>query len=256
MVSNLSKAFTSSKKHHEAAMARLLETGEHSDLVLRCSDGKEFRVHKGILCAQSQFFRKACNPEHFKEGRENLVELTIGDSSIISLLLSFLYTTNFEATICPLIDVNLYVAADFYDIEPLRLMAAACFESHLEDGHWTSDFFPKAVETIYNETSTETSPNLRNTAFTCIVEHASELMKPGTNGTPSALAIMMDTIPELSKDIAMHLLFEAERLKSATPPKNGTREIEVDDSDRCACGAYQVPGLYNTDCTCSTYHRS
>lgn len=156
------------------------------------------------------------------------------------MLLSFLYTTNFEAVICPLIDVNLYVAADFYDIEPLRLIAAARFESHLENGHWEGEFFPQAVEIIYKETSTETSPNLRNTAFTCIVEHASELMKPGTNGTPSALAKMMDTIPELSKDIAMHLLFEAEKSKSATPTKNGIIEIKVGDMIRCACGGGHV----------------
>lgn len=106
----------------------LLETGEHSDLILRCSDGKEFKAHKASLCAHSQFFHKACNPENFKvskpdlvrfpllarqeidifqEGKENLVELTIGDSSIISLLLSFLYTAKCDYDDSLLTDVNL-----------------------------------------------------------------------------------------------------------------------------------------------------
>lgn len=44
----------------------LLDTGEHSDLILRCSDGTVFNVHKAIVCSQSQFFRNACKPEKFK----------------------------------------------------------------------------------------------------------------------------------------------------------------------------------------------
>lgn len=47
----------------------LLVTGEHSDLVLRCNDGKEFKVHKAVVCAQSDFFRKACKPDKFKVGK-------------------------------------------------------------------------------------------------------------------------------------------------------------------------------------------
>lgn len=52
---------------HKAGLRRMLDTGKHADLVLRCTeDGKEFQVHKAIVCAQSKFFEKACEPENFK----------------------------------------------------------------------------------------------------------------------------------------------------------------------------------------------
>lgn len=217
-------------------MTSLLETGEHSDLVLRCSEGKEFKVHKAILCAQSEFFQKACKPGSFKvsqpsiiktrvetkiilfqEAKENVVKLTIGDSSLISLLLSFLYTTGCDYEDSLLTDVNLYVAADFYDIESLKAVAAEKFKDHLTKGLWKSDSFSQAVEIIYNETTAEMEPDLRGIALEKIVEHASELMKSDTNGAPSALAKVMDRVAELSKDLAMRLLSENEKLKSATP---------------------------------------
>lgn len=47
-------------------LTRMLETGDHSDLVLRCTDGKIFNVHKAIVCAQSDFFSRACQSGRFK----------------------------------------------------------------------------------------------------------------------------------------------------------------------------------------------
>lgn len=52
---------------HKAGLRRMLDTGKHTDLTLRCTDdGKEFKVHKAIVCAQSKFFEKACEPDSFK----------------------------------------------------------------------------------------------------------------------------------------------------------------------------------------------
>lgn len=40
------------------SLAGLLTSGEYSDLTIT-SQGKEFRVHRSILCSQSPFFRAA-----------------------------------------------------------------------------------------------------------------------------------------------------------------------------------------------------
>lgn len=51
----------------KAGLHRMLDSGKHTDLVLRCTeDGKEFKVHKAIVCAQSKFLEKACEPDSFK----------------------------------------------------------------------------------------------------------------------------------------------------------------------------------------------
>lgn len=43
----------------------MLDTGLYSDLTLRCGS-KDFKVHKAVVCAQSEFFANACKPEGFK----------------------------------------------------------------------------------------------------------------------------------------------------------------------------------------------
>lgn len=41
-----------------AANSSLLESGEYSDFIIRCG-GKDFKVHKVIVCPQSSFFKAA-----------------------------------------------------------------------------------------------------------------------------------------------------------------------------------------------------
>ncbi|TID19571.1 hypothetical protein E2P81_ATG06738 [Venturia nashicola] len=207
---------------HTNGLKSLLDTGEHSDLLLRCSDGKEFKVHKAIVCAQSEFFRKACKPEKFKEGKLNLVELTIGNSTTIGLLLNFLYTMNYandvKAKNCLLNNVNLYVAADFYAIEALKKVAAAAFEKHLTEGLWKTGSFPKALEVIYSETPSS-DRKLRDVALAVLMEHAAELFKFDSS-VPTELSEVIESLPELSKDIAIQSLSEVEKFKSAAVKKD------------------------------------
>lgn len=40
---------------------RLYASGEYSDLVISCR-GKEYHVHKAIVCTQSGFLAAACHP--------------------------------------------------------------------------------------------------------------------------------------------------------------------------------------------------
>ncbi|KAF4541509.1 BTB/POZ domain containing protein [Lasiodiplodia theobromae] len=44
-------------------LVNIWKTSEYSDLLIRCNNGDEHRVHRVILCSQSEFFRRACNPK-------------------------------------------------------------------------------------------------------------------------------------------------------------------------------------------------
>jgi hypothetical protein len=42
------------------AMSRLRQSAKYSDLVIACR-GREFAVHRAVVCLQSSFFDKACS---------------------------------------------------------------------------------------------------------------------------------------------------------------------------------------------------
>lgn len=46
--------------NHIAAMSRLLQSAKYSDLVLACK-GREFSVHRAVVCPHSSFFDNACS---------------------------------------------------------------------------------------------------------------------------------------------------------------------------------------------------
>lgn len=66
---------TASKKKKEPdneqrVLATLLDTGKYTDLKLVCGE-MELKVHRAVVCTQSDFFDKACSSD-FKVSREVL----------------------------------------------------------------------------------------------------------------------------------------------------------------------------------------
>lgn len=236
----------------------LLDTGEHSDLVLRCSDGTEFNVHKAIVCSQSQLFRFACKPEKFKvsdamapflllgnnisdrlanekqEGNENRIDLTVGNSTTINSLLKYLYTMEYVNHAAPedvlTTDVDVYVVADFYAVPVLKKLIAAQFENHLAK-LWNTDLFSQAVQTIYTDTPI-TGRNLRDMALDTIMEHTTDLIETGEGADPTPLTEVMDYVPELGKDLTLRLISNGE----SSNPESETREVRVERLVLCGCG--------------------
>ncbi|EME42742.1 hypothetical protein DOTSEDRAFT_26294 [Dothistroma septosporum NZE10] len=71
-----------------SALPRLLESGEHSDLIIRTAT-RDFHVHKCIVSNRSAFF-KGANRGHFKESHNGIIKVE-ERSEVIAALLQHIY---------------------------------------------------------------------------------------------------------------------------------------------------------------------
>lgn len=95
-----------------------------------------------------------------------------------------------------LLDVNVYIAADFYDIPVLQELAAQKFEIALEYLWSSQQVFP-AIEPIYTKTPSQAP--IRNIIINTALLHRGTLMSPDTSMFPR----LSGDIPELGRDVAM-----------------------------------------------------
>ncbi|KAL8650256.1 MAG: hypothetical protein Q9210_003927 [Variospora velana] len=81
------------------SLESLFHSGRYSDFSIACR-GREFRVHKTVLCKASKFFAVACD-RGFKEAHEGTMDLSDDDPEALRRLLQYLYTADYthkEAT--------------------------------------------------------------------------------------------------------------------------------------------------------------
>ncbi|KAF2107726.1 hypothetical protein BDV96DRAFT_505827 [Lophiotrema nucula] len=76
-----------------ASMRSLLETGKHSDFTITCGNST-FRVHKSIVCTQSEFFDAASR--FGKEGQEQLVNLPKDDETAVGYMIQYMYGLDYD----------------------------------------------------------------------------------------------------------------------------------------------------------------
>jgi len=101
-------------------------TGQYSDCVVSDQDGTEFRCHKFVLASQSKVFHTMFSAQNMQEASEARVQVTDIHTHTLAALIEYLYTGDFDRDQSE----DLLVAADIYDLQPLR---QAC-ESHLIKG--------------------------------------------------------------------------------------------------------------------------
>ncbi|KAI0147302.1 BTB/POZ protein [Xylariaceae sp. FL1272] len=69
-------------------LKRLYTHGDYSDLTILCG-GREFHVHKALVCPQSAFFTAAC--QAFGGGQEQVIDLPDDDPIAVEIVLYYLY---------------------------------------------------------------------------------------------------------------------------------------------------------------------
>lgn len=148
-----------------------------------------------------------------QEGKENSVDLVVGDADTISRLLEYLYTFDYSVTttdLGPLVcNAKIYEAADFYLIPELKKLAAERF-IHAANSFWMSRHFLDGVECVYTHDtlSGDLGKELRNIVLRTIFDHSDELLEPSiTSGsTDKTLSGLLLDIPELGRDLTVQYL--------------------------------------------------
>ncbi|KAK3631535.1 hypothetical protein LTR56_012291 [Elasticomyces elasticus] len=137
----------------DRAVKSLHEEEEYADLTIECG-GRTYRVHKAIVCGQSDWFQAACRKDTFKEGRESTIVLKtssdpaedqtgLDDPEAIRHMVHYLYhgdynnfpkrnkegdkVTTLEADRTLATSASVFATAIKYGIEDLRHLASAYY---------------------------------------------------------------------------------------------------------------------------------
>ncbi|KAL8375997.1 hypothetical protein RB595_007213 [Gaeumannomyces hyphopodioides] len=160
------------------ALKGLHQSGDYSDLTLSCG-GKDYKLHKSIVCPRSHFFAAACRG-HFKEACEGKISLPEDDPQIVDLMVHYFYHLDYHASIeshgtqhdRDLVDdekilgwelpthAKVYAMAEKYGVVGLKAVARRKFEAAVNCA-WHQSHFIKAAREAYGST-VETDRPLRD----------------------------------------------------------------------------------------------
>ncbi|KAI9737356.1 MAG: hypothetical protein M1834_009510 [Cirrosporium novae-zelandiae] len=122
------------------AMKYIMKSAKYSDLTISCG-GKEFPVHRAIVCPRSPFFAAACDGE-FLEAKLQRISLPEDDPEIVECVISYLYTLDYcdeEEDTTGNIIVN---TRGGHNISPVDDQAAAPVDATIGNDSDTDDTIP------------------------------------------------------------------------------------------------------------------
>ncbi|KAI6815994.1 hypothetical protein KC340_g16499 [Hortaea werneckii] len=187
-------------------LKRAFDSSDHTDFTIICQ-GRQWKAHKVVLCAQSEWFKKSC-AECWKEGQEGAITFPEDEPDVIEAMLHWFYEFDYGTSQdikWPLaLDVKVYAVAGKYLLPNLQRLAAAKFEQRAKK-EWQSEDFAEAITEIYD--GPLESIILRATVAQIVTEHRMELFHPG-EGSKRFIS-MAGKIPKFGRDLlVMWCLFE------------------------------------------------
>ncbi|KAL0258078.1 hypothetical protein SLS55_007249 [Diplodia seriata] len=149
---------------------------KYTDLVVKCR-GREYNVHRIVVCSQCDFFDNACKPDSpFVEARTGVIDLSEDPPELVEVLLAYFYIqdiplhenvrlkdgrkTRFFASV--------YAIAEKYRVSGLKLRAWAAFNDYLNAGEWQSPHFIKTIAYVW-ESTPEKDMGLRHAVLSAVV---------------------------------------------------------------------------------------
>ncbi|KAL2216846.1 BTB/POZ protein [Thermoascus aurantiacus ATCC 26904] len=174
---------------------------KYPDMIISCG-GHEFNVHRAIICPQSSFFEAAVNG-NFSEAQSMKIILPEDDPETIERVLSFLYTQEYkevghtmdlglesasaekrrvsddysdgvddQALQSVYNNIRVYVAADKFDITPLKNMAIRRVMDWVEK-NYKHERFPDVVRRVLESVAAQ--GNLRQVLIDYISLHSATM---------------------------------------------------------------------------------
>ncbi|KAI6855623.1 hypothetical protein KC338_g8795 [Hortaea werneckii] len=132
-------------------LKRAFDSSDHTDLTIICQ-GRQWKVHKVVLCAQSEWFKKSCG-DRWKEGKGGTITLEEGVAQVIDAMVHWFYEFDYGTSKDienPLVlDVQVYAAAEKYLLPNLKRLAVTKFEQRAEKA-WQSADFANAISEAYH----------------------------------------------------------------------------------------------------------
>ncbi|KAK8230858.1 BTB/POZ protein [Phyllosticta capitalensis] len=181
----------------------LLETGQYSDAMIEC-EGNIFRVHKAIICPQSDFFAHAFDSNSgFKEAKTSTIQLHEIHPDTVRAIVEYLYHGKYvepdskdeQLTLV----VNVYSAAEMYQLVALKEYALQKLKARVRDV-FTLETFPAAVKTIY-ESTVEQDRGLRDAIIDAAVSKIDDI----TTRTDSKFNDTLKEVASFGRDIILGL---------------------------------------------------
>ena len=106
------------EKSKEPEIPGLLSIGKVSDMIIKASDGIEFKVHKAILTSRSEYFKSMFDHDNVLESKQNLIEITDFKSNVVHEMLCYLYANEVHLDDCV---VELLALSDKYNMKELQI---------------------------------------------------------------------------------------------------------------------------------------
>ncbi|KPM38230.1 hypothetical protein AK830_g8325 [Neonectria ditissima] len=181
-------------------MVRLYSHGECSDLTISCN-GKNYNVHRAIICPRSEFFAAACRGP-FREAVERNIHLPEDDAQIIDMMVQYFYTLDYQVPLSTNIQVvdekhnhtlqksatststagselithtQVYFLAVKYLISGLKALALKKFEAAVLQ-HWSTGYFLSAAQEAYRFTG-EKDQGIKAVIVATFFKHSNLLNK-------------------------------------------------------------------------------
>ncbi|ELQ33847.1 hypothetical protein OOU_Y34scaffold00864g3 [Pyricularia oryzae Y34] len=146
---------------------RLYSHADYSDFMIS-GDGKDYRVHKAVVCPQSEYFSTACRA--FKEAETNRIDLQEDDPQAVQLMVCFFYHEDYGVTQNALTKedpreilgqpivpqdssqldthIKVHVLADKYCLDKLKALSQTKFRD-AAGKYYSSEDFLQAAREVY-----------------------------------------------------------------------------------------------------------
>ncbi|KAE9963533.1 hypothetical protein BLS_009202 [Venturia inaequalis] len=196
------------------AVQLCFKSGKYSDLIVQ-SGAREFKVHKVVICEQSEWFEKATKDNTFLESQTGIIKMNEDEPDSVAAMLEYLYKDDYTLVYPSsmtkdspeakghemMFHLHVYVLADKLRIPALKKTASNYFRE-LVYSYWNDISFPSVVQFTYSIAPPgPDGDDLRMIVVGVAGLHAKELVADSNE----LFASMMEGLAEFGKDLSQWL---------------------------------------------------